>query len=288
MQTKRVELASCRPYLTPLCLALCLFTICSSASAQVALKTIPISDEELEIKITSPAQCTWGDLDILTLDVREHLQKQIPTKVYASIESMDGSVFSSAETNIEQFYTGKDKELGAVKFQLPKVTEKKLVGIYICKDSKNGTDCRTKKLQDYKEIFHRHTLQFKDGKPVSELAKSQVDPAKAGEDSIYYYQPAILTADGLQIVNDDFSEQSLKEFSEDLKANGIATSKEISHVEKGILLLKSGPIVFKAGDGLIIELPSSDQSKCSADVNKNRVGSTKVPEGQSLIDEQIN
>jgi hypothetical protein len=270
-----------------LLISACLISLVSSVAVNaVELKTVPASDAKQIIHLNSSPICTWGDLDIIALEIREHLQKQIPTKILLSIESFDKSILTTAETNIEKVFKGEDAELKPVALPVPTVTKDTLVGVFICKDSTGDNACRNKNLDDYKNIFNRHIIEMKDGKVVSAVAPDQIDPTKAAKDSIYYFQPAILGPDGIRIVVDSFSDESLNQFKNKIITDNLTDESSASFIVEAVRLVNSTALQV-SDNKLILDLASSDQGKCSAEINSKRMGTTQLPQNKQMYDNSI-
>ena len=236
----------------------CAFSCLSHAEQ---LTHVPITQGRLKILLTSSAQCSWGDLDLISLDLREHRQKNIPTRLLVSVEALDGSMASTVEIDIRGFVEGAEASLPQVVLPLTKVRKGTPVGIFVCKDSVGEGRCRTKKIEDFDGVLARHIVELRDGVSVDGVSPDRVDPTTAGDDVVYFFQPAILTSDGLSVVTEDFTKESLSAFERELEARYGADSSSIAMLRHGVTRVRSG-LVMVPSSGITIDLPSSDQSKC--------------------------
>lgn len=225
------------------------------------LTRVALEQRALKIQFTSSGQCSWGDLDLIALELREHRQKNIATRLLVSVEALDGSVVAAKEFDIAGFVEGQQNFLPAVIIPLASVNKPTPVGIFVCKDSSGMGGCRSKKIQDFNEVFSRHLVPFQGGENTNGFSPDMLDPTTAGEDVLYYFQPAILTPDGLMVVGEDFTEGSLAEFERVLESRYGATPSSLETVRHGVSRVRSG-LVMVPKTGITIDLPSSDQSRC--------------------------
>lgn len=237
-------------------------TVFLPCAAALELVRVPLPQGALKINLTSSTQCSWGDLDLIALELREHQQKNIPARLLLSVEALDGSMVAAREIDVSKFITGEATSLPSVLLRLTSAGRGTPVGIFVCKDSQGRGRCLGAKVEDFNEVFSRHTVEMKDGASVSGVAPDRLDPTTAGDDVVYFFQPAILTPEGLMVVGDDFTDASLHEFEQRLKTTYSAAQSAVDTIRHGITKVRSG-VVMVPSSGITIDLPSSDQTKCS-------------------------
>ena len=233
----------------------------STLACALELTRVALEQQALKIQFTSSGQCSWGDLDLIVLELREHRQKNIATRLLVSVEALDGSMVAAKEFDTSGFVEGRQSSLPAVIVPLGSVKKPTPVGIFVCKDSFGIGGCRSKKIQDFNEVFSRHLVPFQGGRTTSGFSPDMVDPTTAGDDALYFFQPAILTPDGLMVVGEDFTEVTLAEFERVLESRYRASPSSLETVRHGVTRVRSG-LVMVPQSGITIDLPSSDQSRC--------------------------
>ena len=241
-----------------------------SYSVALDLTRVPLEQNALKIILTSSRQCSWGDLDLIALELREHQQKNIHARFLVSVEALDGSMATAKEFDVSKFVRGEVATLPSVLLPLSSGAKGVPVGIFVCKDSQGRGRCLGAKIEDFNEVFSRHVVEMKDGASVSGVAPDRLEPTVAGDDVVYFFQPAILMPEGLMVVGYDFTDASLKVFERHLKTSYGAAQSSVDTIRNGITKVRSG-IVMVPSSGITIDLPASDQSKCIRALSENSV-----------------
>jgi hypothetical protein len=168
---------------------------------------------------------------------------------------------AAKEFDVSKFVSGEVASLPPVLLRLTSGGKGTPVGIFVCKDSQGRGRCLGAKIEDFNNVFSRHIVEMKDGASVSGVAPDRLDPTSAGDDVVYFFQPAILTPEGLLVIGDDYTDASLHEFEQQLKTTYGTAQSAVDTIRHGITRVRSG-LVMVPSSGITIDLPSSDQSKC--------------------------
>ena len=208
----------------------------------------------MTFRLSTYKRCTLGDRDAIAFDMYRTGDK---FRLLLSVEPLfsDEEVHPKHAEEIRKRFVFQDKP---IELHIPSYSEPTLLGVFICKDSKEEGRCAEKKAEDINEIFKSHAP----GKNSSHHWHP--------DDKVYYFQPVLAHEDKVWIL----SWQDIGKNGEHFKRsiNIVAGEDQVSaeSIHKAITLDKTiQSEIFKSQGGAFeIRLPHYSQAKC---VGKKRL-----------------
>lgn len=213
----------------------------------------------ITVHIETPSQCAWGELNAISLDAREHAQKNSPVDFLVELFFLDGSWREAKKAGMAENLENPGKAPPALSFLAPSQKSAQLLGVHFCKDSHQRKTCAGIPYKNLERILDRHRVQFDGDKKFVSLAKAQIESSPS-EDSVYYFQMATLLPDGLKIEQEAFGEFYAKRFFQRQAAARLTEADKARFTQQ--LAITASANLRGTRQSLILELPVSDQSKC--------------------------
>lgn len=219
--------------------------------------------EKYDLKFDYVPRCHLGDVDLMSMELDRELWER--RRLIVTVEGLeDNRVYLSREIlkSSENYYDDyKNFEIlrEDLKIILPKLKQAKLVGVYICKDSAGKNKCSDKKVISYGDMEKVYHIPKDDYDPLTlKVKKIPYENKTKVTDKVYFFRPALINQNGLQLLADTNTEQEYQDIAAQYSRNQqLALSKLDSYSENIGSLAMS-----KKENTLKIHLPYMDTERC--------------------------
>lgn len=220
-------------------------SLVSEVSAQPSMSPIrPDKERRITIETIPQKSCFIGDLDLMAFDMK--LSKTAYFTL--TLESIAGDSLSIAPTILDNEVLAGPQ---TVRIYIPKISEPKLLGLFICKDSNRSGSCKNKRIDSIVDVIRQY----------SKVNDPQLlDPAKNFPDRVFYFNALVASPEYLEIIEPYNKSENLAIDAVN-KVAGIDHSGMTSFLKEAYNKINSVP--FKQDEEkLQVILPKYDPSAC--------------------------